>query len=117
MEMQKTSLGLDENIETMLSYLVGPFTGILFLVLEKENKTVKFHAMQSTIFFGLLMVLSFVFSVLDGIFIIGAVFAIANWLLGIVTVVSWVYLMYMAFKGNIFKIPYIGESVWSNINK
>ena len=39
-----------------LAYLLGPITGILFLLMEKGNKFVRFHAMQSTILFGGLFV-------------------------------------------------------------
>ena len=34
----KTALGIDENIEGLLCYVLGWITGIVFLVLEKENK-------------------------------------------------------------------------------
>jgi len=33
-----TTLGLDENIAGLLCYVLGWITGIVFLVLEKENK-------------------------------------------------------------------------------
>jgi len=46
---EKTSLGLDENIEGALCYVLGWLTGIVFFVLEKDNRFVKFHAMQSIV--------------------------------------------------------------------
>ena len=48
---EKTSTGLDANVAAALSYLVGFVTGIIFLLVEKENKFVRFHAMQSTLLF------------------------------------------------------------------
>ena len=48
---EKTSTGLDANVAAALSYLVGFVTGIIFLLVEKENKFVRFHAMQSTLVF------------------------------------------------------------------
>jgi len=45
----KTALGIDENIEGLLCYVLGFITGILFLVLEKDNKFIRFHAMQSIV--------------------------------------------------------------------
>ena len=59
--MEKTSLGLDENVEALLSYILGWVTGIVFLVIEKNSKFVRFHAMQSTITFLGFTVLSFIF--------------------------------------------------------
>jgi uncharacterized membrane protein len=101
----------------MLCYLIGPFTVIFFLVMERDNKNVKFHAMQSTIYFGALLVLEIVLGLLSGLWVIGAVFALANWVLGLVWLVSVVYLMFTAYQGKHFRIPYIGDSVWHNINK
>lgn len=43
----KTSLGIDENSEALLSYVLGWVTRIVFLALERENKFVRFHAAQS----------------------------------------------------------------------
>ena len=51
-------LNLDENVAAAVSYVLGPFTGIPALVMEKENKFVRFHAMQSTITIGILMVIN-----------------------------------------------------------
>lgn len=60
----KTALGIDENIEGLLCYVLGFITGILFLVLEKDNKFVRFHAMQSIVtflaFFVVSMVIGFI---------------------------------------------------------
>lgn|SRR5699024_1358722 len=48
----KTAIGLEENIAGLLCYLFTFVSGIIFLLIEKENKFVRFHAMQSLIFFG-----------------------------------------------------------------
>ena len=53
----KTSLGIEPHIATFLSYFLG-FTGIIFYLLEEENKFVRFHAFQSMAVFGLIFVLS-----------------------------------------------------------
>lgn len=50
----KSSTGLDENIAGALAYVLGFVTGIFFLVVEKNSKFVKFHALQSTIVFGIM---------------------------------------------------------------
>src|SRR5207248_7890986 len=54
---EKTSTGLEANLAAALSYLVGFVTGIIFLLIEKDNKFVRFHAMQSTfVFIGILAI-------------------------------------------------------------
>lgn len=52
-----TSLGFPQNVAGALCYLLGPVTGIIFLLLEKKNRFIRFHALQSTIVFGSLLVL------------------------------------------------------------
>jgi uncharacterized membrane protein len=101
--MTKTSLGLDENIEGVLCYLAGFLSGIVFFVLEKDSEFVKFHAMQSII-------------VSIAIFVITTVLAfipIIGWLLDILitfgSLALWLYLMYKAYKGEQYKLPYIGD--------
>jgi uncharacterized membrane protein len=46
---EKTALGIEENIAGALCYVLGWLTGIVFLLLEKENRFVRFHAIQSLV--------------------------------------------------------------------
>ena len=43
-----SSTGLEPKLAGLLTYLFGPITGVVFLVLEKKSSFVRFHAMQST---------------------------------------------------------------------
>ena len=54
--MEKTSTGLTENVAGLLCYILGWITGIIFLILEPDNKFVRFHAIQSIIVFGIISV-------------------------------------------------------------
>ena len=111
METQKsgnTSLGLDANLEAALSYLLGVITGIVFCILEKENKFVRFHAIQSTITFGAILVLNIV---ITNIPFVGGVLST---LISIVGLVLWVYLMVKAYQGEQFKLPVIGDIAEKN---
>ncbi len=98
-----TALGIDENIEGLLCYLLGFITGILFLILEKENRFVRFHAMQSTATFIVLFVVSIVFGIIP---FIGWVISPLIWLL---TLILWLLLMYKAYKGEKYKLPVVGD--------
>jgi len=98
-----TSTGLDPKIAGLLCYLVGFITGIVFLVIEKENKDVRFHAMQSTMVFGGIFVLIFV---LMWVPIIGW---LINLLLAPVSLILWIMLMFQAFQGKRFKLPVVGD--------
>jgi len=101
--MSKTSLGLEENVEGALCYLLGPITGILFLVLEKESDFVKFHAMQSTVTSISLMVMSMVLTFIP---CIGILFSILIFLGGLLL---WILGMYKAYQGERYKFPIFGD--------
>ena len=100
---EKSSTGLEANLAGALTYVLGPITGILFLVLEKESKFVRFHAMQSTITFVALFVISLVLGMIP----------ILGWLLllpfQLLVLALWIFLMFKAFKGEKYKLPTIGD--------
>jgi len=96
--MEKTSTGLKENLASFLCYLLGWVTGLVFILIEKENKTVRFHAMQSIFVFGGLSVLS----ILLGITVVGAILIP---FVGLLSLVLWILLMVTAFQGKQIKIP------------
>ena len=92
-EKEKSSTGLDENVAGFLCYLFGFITGIVFLVVEKKSRFVKFHAMQSTITFLGLFVISFVIGWIPIIDLL--VYPI--WILSLIL---WLILMIKALQGN-----------------
>src|SRR5690625_106945 len=57
---QQTASGLDENVAGMLTYPLGALTGIIFLLIEKDNNFVKFHAIQSIIFSIAYFIITFI---------------------------------------------------------
>ncbi len=101
--MTKTSLGLEENIEGVLCYVLGFVTGIIFFLLEKESEFVRFHAMQSIIVFLSIVVLQRIF-----VFIPFLGWIISS-LLGLVGFVLWILLMIKAYQGEKFKVPIAGD--------
>jgi len=104
----KSSLGMEANIAALLSYLLGFVSGIVFYALEKENKFVRFHAMQAMVVFAFLFVLNIVAKMLP---IIG--WTIST-LLGIIGIIAWVVLMIKAYQGEYFKLPVAGDIAEKN---
>jgi len=111
MEKSNTALGIDENIEGLLCYVLGFITGILFLVVEKDNKFVRFHAMQSIATFLILFVVSVVIGFIP---FIGWVISP---LIGLAGLILWLLLMYKAYKGEKYKLPIAGDFAEQQINK
>jgi len=101
--MAKTSAGLEENVAGLLCYVLGWISGLVFILIEKENKFVRFHAMQSIIVFGIICVASFI---LVWIPFIGWVI---GWLLSILALELWIVLMIKAYQGAKFKLPWAGD--------
>ena len=101
--MSKTSLGLDENVEALLSYLLGWITGILFFLLERESRFVRFHAVQSIIVFLSITVLQAILPILP---FLGSLFST---LLGVLAFILWIVLMVKAYQGEYFKLPIAGD--------
>src|SRR5579859_5393668 len=59
---ERTSMGMKARHAGMLSYLFGWVTGLVVLLLERDNRFARFHAMQSVLFFGFLGILDRVLS-------------------------------------------------------
>jgi uncharacterized membrane protein len=101
-EKARSSTGLDENVAGLLCYLFGFITGIIFLVVEKESKFVKFHAIQSTITFLSL----FVVSVILGFIPIIGLLVYPIWILSLIL---WLLLMIKALRGERYALPIVGK--------
>ena len=114
---KKNVFGFGDNTTSVLCYALIWVSGLFFLIMEKENKTIRFHALQSTVWFGLLSVLNFVLMLFSNIFLIGFFINIITGLITLVLGASWVFLMVMAFSGRIFKLPIIGDVVWAQVHK
>lgn len=95
----KTVTGLPVNTEAALTYLFGWITGLIFLLLEKDNKKIRFHAMQSLVVFGLCHLL--------------VVVPVIGWVLSpfivLIGFVLWLILIIKAYQGEEFEVPVLGE--------
>lgn len=103
MSAQKTSTGLEQNVAGLLCYLLGWVTGLIFILLEKENRFVRFHALQSIAVFGVLTVASIILGFIP---FIGW---ILSWLLGLLGLVLWIVLMVKAYQNQMYKLPVAGD--------
>lgn len=99
----ESSLNLRPNVAGLLCYLGVWITGIIFLVLEQKNKWVRFHAAQSIVTFGALVVAGMVFGWIP---IIGRVFTS---ILGIIGFVLWIVLMVKAYNGERYRVWFAAD--------
>lgn len=114
-DKKPTSTGLDENIAGLLCYLL-PIVGLIFFFIEKENKFVRFHAVQVIILALTIMVVSIGLGILSAIlsmmklgwisFFITGPFVI---LIGPIIFFLLIFMAYQAYQGKMVKLPIIGN--------
>jgi uncharacterized membrane protein len=78
----------------VLIYLVTWITGLIFYLTEKDDKKVRFHAMQAILLGVVMMVLGFTF------------------ILAILDPFLWLYGLYIGYKestGETVRIPYLAD--------
>ena len=131
----KTSfMNLDSNLGAMLCYILeflcclGLVLSIVFLITEKENRFVKFHAVQSLFLLALAVVANIIIQILH--IVLTMVLDLANlggfaglfiWLLGCLVLFIFAVLNIIgglkAYSGQWYKLPIIGEFAWKVVNK
>jgi len=108
-DLGTTSTGIKPNAAGLLCYLLGWVTGLIFFLIEKDNKFVRFHAMQSMVVFGGLTVLNIVLSMILSLFRIYMELFFVFQLVGLAAVALWIILMIKAYQGEKFKLPIAGD--------
>jgi uncharacterized membrane protein len=131
----KSGVGLEPNIAAALSYIW--IVGLIFFFIEKENRFIRFHAMQSVLY-GILWVVVIIALTIVNIVIAVAVGIAAGaagdaggifgMLVGLISMVIWLVipLAYLAtlilaavkaYQGKTWKIPFIGNMAEKIANK
>lgn len=106
--------GLDPKIAAFLAYFLGLIGGIVFLLIDKDNKFVRFSALQSIFFSVALIIVWVVYTVVASIIgvipILGAIIDFILWAaIALAGLVVWIMLMVKALKGETYKLPVIGD--------
>src|SRR4030095_13912700 len=124
---QQSSTGLAPNVAAALGYIW--IVGLIFFFIEKENKFIRFHGMQSVLYGALWFVVGIVLTIVSTIVALVAGVASAaagdagglvGGLLWLISSVVWLFLPFgylcglivgavKAYKGNVFKFPIIGN--------
>ena len=106
METPKTTTGLPRNTAAALSYVGLWVTGLVFLLIEKDE-FVRFHAMQSLIVFGALSILTLV--------------PFIGWILTPIIMVAifvlWLFLLIKAYQGEEYELPIVGPFAKQQLGK
>ncbi len=121
----KTALGLDNNVGALLCYLniclpIGLIYSIIVLVTDKTNKLPRYHAFQSLMLTGALIIIGIVFGIIMGIFTVATKSPVLgfgfNGIFSLVVIGLSIFMAMKAYQGDLFKLPVIGDMAdkWSN---
>jgi len=98
-----TSTGLDPNIAALLCYAGWWVSGIVFLIIEENDRFIRFHAFQSIIVFGAATIALLVFGWMP---VIGEWL---RWVIALIAIAVWVALMAKAYQGAKYKLWGAGD--------
>jgi uncharacterized membrane protein len=105
-----TALKFAPAISAALSYVLGWITGLVFLVLERRNRFIRFHAMQSIL---VSVALTVVWAVARLIFALpligGALGCVLTPALAVATFLVWGGLIVLALLGKETRVPILGD--------
>ena len=125
MDTGKSALGLDGNVAAAIGYPIG-IIAIISLIMEKENRFVKFHALQSILlhvgFWIVMMAAWFLVIILaiggaaasaatdsgavGGLF--GSLGGLLIFVLFLAYIAALIFAAVKSYGGNMFKLPIIG---------
>jgi uncharacterized membrane protein len=111
-ESHPGTTGLDSRLAGVLCYSVWWVTGALFLLIERQDRTVRFHAAQSVVLFGAVSLLLVAFGGATALALIlsGQVFQmlrVAGDLLWAAAAVLWLVLVLRAGRGDVWRVPLV----------
>ena len=102
-DLGTTSSGLKPAHAAAFAYVFGVITGLIFFFMEKDNRFVRFHAMQSICFSIGLFLLALAVRMLP---VVGGALAV---LTQIAAFFVWIVLIVKAAKGQWYRLPVVGD--------
>jgi|SRR5580765_2139880 uncharacterized membrane protein len=109
-----TSTGVDPRLSALLCYSAWWISGLIFLIIEQQHRTVRFHAAQSIVLFGGLSLLIGMLSAgsVGMLVVSAAAFQAARllvYLVWIAAVAIWMLLMLKTFQGETWRVPFASD--------
>ena len=121
-QVAKSSTGLDENVAALLSYVMTWVTGLIFFLMEKESRLVRFHAMQAillgaaaivigvglwVVWVVLLIIVAQIADVLPMLLNLVFFLLMIAFYLGLL--IAWILCMVKTYQKQYFKLPVFGN--------
>ena len=119
--LEKSAIGLDGNLAAALGYPIG-ILGLINFIIEKQNKFVKFHGIQSVLYsvgFGVIFTVVWILIVILGTILAAISDTLGLLIFGLTSLIAFVvfllwflgllFFAYKAYQGQMFKLPVIGN--------
>jgi uncharacterized membrane protein len=121
-QVGKSSTGMDENVAALLSYIFTWVSGLIFFLIEKDSRFVRFHAMQAILLgasaavLGIVLwiawvVLAIILAMMSEVLasLVGLVVGLLIFVFYIAILIGWVLCLIKAYQKQYFKLPVIGN--------
>ena len=108
--MEKSVFNLEENAAAALSYVLSFISGIIVLVLERDNKFVRFHAMQSVLLGIAMVAVNAAVGVLGKLPVVRIIAGVIGTAVAVGCALLCVVLVFKAWQKEMFKLPVIGDA-------
>jgi uncharacterized membrane protein len=107
-----TTTGLDVRLASVLCYSVWWVTGGLFLLLERQHRTVRFHAAQSLVLFGSVSALLVALGAVSALALVvsGQSYQLVRFLADLLwagAAIVWLVLVLRAWRGEVWRVPLV----------
>ncbi len=110
--------GLSFEVAIVLAYLLSWVGGLIVLVIEKENRLVRFHAMQSILLGAVVTVLLILLSIIGVVPLVGwLVSALLKPIVSLVYLVFTIVLIIAALNDRKARVPVLAELADDLLNK
>ena len=132
----KSALGLEGNVAALLGYIIW-IIALVNVIMEKENKFVRFHAIQALVYYASFFVVVIVLAILQVIVMVifgvaaaaaGDAGGIIGLLVSLLSLVIWVVVPLLllvgailaavkAYQGQMYRLPIIGNMAakWAGV--
>lgn len=103
MQNQKSALGLEGNITAVIGYIIG-IVALVLIFIEKDNKFVRFHALQSVLWAVICVVGIIAVAIVGTILtlVLGQVSSGLGTIVGLLTMLIYIGLLLAMWGGLIF---------------
>ena len=101
-----SSLGVEEGVIAAVSYF--PVVGLVMLILEKKSNFVRFHSLQSTFGYAIILMWWMLIKWIPQI-------SFLAWSPGLLGIGFTIYMAYQAYHGEEAKMPLIGRLAFGTV--